>query len=105
MKNNFANYATPLPSMAWLDMLPAYRPPTIKHVMRAYSHIIDVVDAQENGHIIVRLTKPLSAAERGTLLLDIEEYLKETVDLGLTVWLDPTGDKSSLRNLRGIEIK
>ena len=91
--------------MAWLDMLPAYRLPTVQYALREYSRAVEVVDAKENGYIIVRLTKPLLAAERGTLLLDIEEHLKKTVDLGLTVWLDPTGDKSSLRNLRGIEIK
>ena len=39
------------------------------------------------------------------LLLDIEDMLKKTVDIGVTIWLKAVGDKSKLRNLRGIEIK
>ena len=42
---------------------------------------------------------------RGMILLDLEEKLKKNIDIGLTVWLEPVGDKSKLRNLRGIKIK
>ena len=30
--------------------------------------------------------------------------MKSELDIGLTLWLDPMGDKNTLRNLRGIEI-
>ena len=36
---------------------------------------------------------------------DLEAFLKESIDPGLVVWLEPLGDRSSLRNLRGIEVK
>ena len=36
---------------------------------------------------------------------DGEEKLKEIIDAGLTVWLEPVGDRSKLRNLRGINFK
>ena len=39
------------------------------------------------------------------MLLELESYLKENIDKGLTVWLEPVGDRSKLRNLRGIKIK
>ncbi|WP_156302385.1 hypothetical protein [Methylogaea oryzae] len=52
--------------------------------------------------MIVGLLQPLSAGERGTLLLDLEAFLKETVEPSLAVWLEPLGDRSSLRNLRGM---
>ena len=39
------------------------------------------------------------------LLLDLEERLKKNIDKGLTVWFEPIGDKSKLRNLRGIKIQ
>ena len=39
------------------------------------------------------------------MLLDLEERLKKKIDLALTVWLEPVGDKSKLRNLRGITMK
>ena len=31
--------------------------------------------------------------------------MKESVDNAITIWLEPVGDKSKLRNLRGIKIK
>jgi hypothetical protein len=67
--------------------------------------IFDIVSAKTDGQVILRLRDPLSSDIRGTLLLDYEELLKDLVDQGLTVWLEPLGDRSSLRNLRGIEVK
>jgi hypothetical protein len=47
----------------------------------------------------------LTASVRGSLLLDFEECIKKNIDQGLTVWGEALGDKNSLRNLRGIEVK
>lgn len=66
---------------------------------------IELVSAKSDGQVIIRLRDPLSADMRGTLLLDYEGLLKDLVDKGLSVWLEPLGDRSSLRNLRGIEVK
>ena len=38
------------------------------------------------------------------MLIDLENKIK-TIDPGLTLWLEPVGDKSKLRNLRGITFK
>ena len=57
-----------------------------------------------DGQIVFHLTKTITSSIRGTLLLDLEDRLKKNIDIGLTVWLEPVGDKSKLRNLRGIKI-
>ena len=66
---------------------------------------IDIVDARSDGQVIVKFTEPVGPEIRGTRLLDLEEILKANVDPGITIWLEPLGDKNSLRNLRGIEVK
>ena len=66
---------------------------------------IQVVAARVDGQIVVQMKEPLPANYRGPFLLDLEEYLKAHIDDALTVWLEPLGDRNSLRNLRGIEVK
>lgn len=73
--------------------------------MPAVNDILIIVAAKLDGQVIARLLKPVPADKRGTLLLDIEAFLKESIDPGLVVWLESLGDRSSLRNLRGIEVK
>ena len=65
----------------------------------------EVIKAEKNGDVILRIEKSIQVSERGILLLDLEKLLKNTIDKGVTIWLEPIGDKSKLRNLRGIEIK
>jgi len=65
----------------------------------------EIIKAEKNGNVILRIEKLLQASERGILLLNLEQILKNTIDQGITIWLEPVGDKSKLRNLRGIEIK
>ena len=63
----------------------------------------EVVEAPDNGQIILKIERALLAKERGILLLELEEKLKSALDKGISVWLEPVGDKSKLRNLRGIK--
>jgi hypothetical protein len=58
-----------------------------------------------NGDVFVELKEALPPHIRGTLLLDLEIELKAKIDASLVVWCEPLGDKSTLRNLRGIEIR
>ena len=44
-----------------------------------------------------------SMNKRGLFLLELEERLKSAIDKGITIWLEPVGDKSKLRQLRGIK--
>lgn len=64
-----------------------------------------VVKADKDGQVTLKIEKSIPASERGVLLLDLEEMLKNLVDRGITIWLEPVGDKSKLRNLRGIKFK
>ena len=59
----------------------------------------------ESGQVLVTLDGKFSASERGVYLLDFERYLKDNIDQGINVWCETIGDKNSLRNLRGIQIK
>jgi len=64
----------------------------------------EVFKVHPNGQVILKIQKSIKVEERSTILLDLEWQLKENIDTGLTVWLEPVGDKSKLRKLRGIEI-
>tara|TARA_B110000438_G_C15793840_1_gene641959 strand:- start:1820 stop:2206 length:387 start_codon:yes stop_codon:yes gene_type:complete len=65
----------------------------------------EVVKADENAQVILRIEKSIPASKRGVMLLELEEMLKNLVDKSITIWLEPVGDKSKLRNLRGIKFK
>ena len=64
-----------------------------------------VISANDNAQVILKTEKPIPANERGVLLLNMEGFLKESVEKAITIWLEPVGDKSKLRNLRGISFK
>ena len=64
-----------------------------------------VTEAEKNGKVTFFIERSIAASVRGSMLLDLEQVLKNTIDKGITVWLVPVGDKSKLRNLRGIRIK
>lgn len=108
-KLSYANVDTPTPSHTWCQLSDAERLAVVTKVvgtrMASLNKILVIVEAKSDGQVIVRLLEPVPAGKRGTLLLDLEELLKESIDPALVVWLEPFGDRSSLRNLRGIEVK
>ncbi len=65
--------------------------------------LIPTLDVQ--GDNVTVSLPAMSAGERGTLLMDLEDYLRSTGMPNAVVWHEAMGDRSSLRNLRGIEIK
>jgi hypothetical protein len=69
------------------------------------SPMIEIAEVREDGQIILHFKQPMAADRRGRVLLDFESALKARIDPALTVWLEPLGDRSSLRRLRGIEVK
>lgn len=105
----YAQTNTPTPRPEWRKLSDAERRTrvvdTLKTGAAVLSDTVIIAAAKEDGQIIVNLAEPLSAGKRGQLLLDLEAFLKEAVDPGLAVWLEPLGDRNSLRNLRGIEVK
>lgn len=106
---SYADADTPVPSVDWAKCSDAERLARLERAMVArapsFLEMLMVTAAKQDGQVIVRLNEQLPAHKRGTLLLDLEAFFKEAVDLGLVVWLEVLGDKNSLRNLRGIEVK
>lgn len=105
----YASVDTPTPGKSWCGLTDAERLALVNRAIETcsmpFSQTVAIVEAKPDGQVIVKLQEPVSAEKRGTLLLDLEEFMKESIDPGLVVWLEPFGDRSSLRNLRGIEVK
>ncbi|MEQ1794850.1 MAG: hypothetical protein ABL970_11715 [Nitrospira sp.] len=105
----YASTETPVPGQAWGRLRDEERLESVKNAVRekmgASGDIFVFVEAKSDGQVILALREPVPADKRGTLLLDLESFLKDSIDPGLAVWLEPLGDRNSLRNLRGIEVK
>ena len=81
-----ASENTPTPKGSWLTLSDEGRLALVNvEVEKKYQEFIDVIGANENGYITIQLKVSLSTRERGGLLLDLEESLKEAVDESLTV--------------------
>jgi len=90
----------------WKAMDVAQRKSAIIEVIQSTEYqVCEVVSIKNDGQVIIRFTEPVAVSKRGGLLLDLEAALKKEIDQGITVWVEALGDKNSLRNLRGIEVK
>jgi hypothetical protein len=105
---HYANVPTPNPGATWAALDERQRVDQVKNKLMASSASflsqIEIITAKADGQVIVHMKQSLPASERGPFLLDLEDYLRE-IDQALVVWLQPLGDRNSLRNLRGIEVK
>jgi hypothetical protein len=105
----YAEIDSPSPSVEWLSLSSVQRVEKINKVINMANPDLNeqllVVAAKKDGEVVVRILNPLTASVRGSLLLDFEEFIKKNIDQGLTTWGEALGDKNSLRNLRGIEVK
>ncbi|MEO1941004.1 MAG: hypothetical protein ABGX60_03920 [Candidatus Thioglobus sp.] len=105
----YAHTETPTPGQSGCELTDDVRLNLVNNALiknTAFSKkILTLIEAKQDGQIIVKLLETVSADKRGALLLDLEDYLKESIDASLVVWLEPFGDRNSLRNLRGIEVK
>jgi len=105
MIKNFSNQETPKPSEKWKNLSEDSRIEIIAEELKKnilYSDF-EVVEAPDNGQIILKIEKAIPSNVRGIILLELEAKLKSAIDKGISVWLEPVGDKSKLRNLRGIK--
>ena len=105
---HYADVPTPAPGPAWKALNERQRVEQVKKKLEAsprqFLSQIKIVTAKGDGQVIVHMKQSLPASQRGPFLLDLEDYLRE-IDQALVVWLEPLGDRNSLRNLRGIEVK
>ena len=109
MFNNYSMVDTPIPSQKWSELGINEKIRLINNVLEENNpdilDTIEIISAKKDGQVICVLKQKLAASERGMFLLDVEEILKKNIDNGINLWLEPLGDKNSLRNLRGIEVK
>lgn len=107
MFKNYSKIKTPTTSDNWRLVSNEERKLKILNQLKENCKFKDfeVIKTPDNGQIELKIQAPLSANLRSDLLLDLEEFLKKNIDEGLTVWCVPVGDKSKLRNLRGVNIQ
>lgn len=98
---------SPSPSNQWLEKSDADRKNLITTTLQGNKEFEDfeVIEVKNNGNVTLRTEKNILPNIRGPLLLDLETSLKNSIEKCITIWLEPVGDKSKLRKLRGIEIK
>lgn len=105
----YASYPTPKVSLHWSSMSDSERKQTVETALAGSSEVFlkdfRVLSCDADGQVILSIEAVMGPADRGSKLLDLEEVLKNKVDQGITVWAESLGDKNSLRNLRGIEVK
>ena len=105
-KNN-VSAKTPSTSEFWKNLLHDKRADLINEELKKDKNLseFEVFKTPDNGQIVFKVQKTIPSNKRGLLLLDLEDQLKANVDKGVTVWFEPMGDKSKLRNLRGIKFQ
>ena len=107
INKSIASQNSPLPLVNWITLSDKEKKElVVSEILN--SKLLDgfeVISTDKNGNVILKIEKNIPAKERGILLLKVEKILKEKIDEALVIWLEPVGDKSKLRNLRGIEIK
>ena len=105
--SNFKDFIftkTPSTSEGWLKLTNEERVKLLTiELKKKKLEYFEVFETPDNGKIIFKVSKPIPSNERSVLLLDLESKIKENIDKGLTVWFEPVGDKSKLRNMRGIK--
>ena len=104
---NFAEADTPISSKEWKEKSKKDRIYQIEKVINTNKIVenFEVIEADDNGQVILKIETNIPASKRGVLLLDLEEKLKNSIEKSINLWLEPVGDKSKLRNLRGIKFK
>ena len=105
MKNFFVKDLTPTTNEKWVNNTEANRIELLSAELKKNNIYkdLEVVSAPSNGQIVLKIERIIPANKRGLFLLELEENLKSSIDKGITVWCEPVGDKSKLRNLRGIK--
>ena len=107
MIENFSTQKTPTTTKGWTNKSVEERIELIKKELKKDKlyESFEPIKAPDNGQVVIRIEKIIPANERGLLLLELEQKLKSNIDVGITIWCEPVGDKSKLRNLRGIKFK
>lgn len=103
----FVDQDSPSVSDQWRNSSPEVRLGSINKALRSYESEVEIiaVDALADGQVYLSFESTPSVSERGKILLDLEDRLKDKIERGITVWVNPLGDRSALRKLRGVNIQ
>lgn len=102
----YAWMETPKPGARWLSWSPESRSTEVQNVLaqdNRYS-FLEVSRALDDGSVFFFSDARLTASTRGALLLGAEGLLKQVIDAGISVWIEPMDDKNALRRLRGVTL-
>ena len=104
MKRHFANEETPVTTIMWTNVREQERKNLVADALKSVNLYADleVINAPKDGRVVVRTSRNIPSNERGLFFLELEAMLKKRVDVGITIWCEPVGDKSKLRKLRGV---
>ena len=108
MKKNYAHEDSPKVGAEWRSLTEVERMDILVNSTNGMSEYKCIIPcgAETNGQVFVKLEGDVSASKRGIMLLDYEQHLKDTIDNGIIVWLEPMDDKNYLRKkFRGIQVK
>ena len=107
MFKNYASVDTPITQEYWRGLTDQERLILVNNKISESERFqaISPTKAKKEGQVIVVLKESIPARKRGILLIEFERCLKDHIDQGINVWVEPIGDKNSLRNLRGIQIQ
>ncbi len=104
----YASTITPQTSNRWQQISDDQRLELITQAITLYQVDIQSIllpkEAMQDGQVIFKFLVPIGADKRGTILLDLEEFLKKEADPGITIWIETLDDRNSLRHLRGVEV-
>ena len=107
INKNFANQDSPTVGLIWKNLSYEVGVNLIQAELdkdKIYEKFL-ISKIDKDGQVVFKIEHDIPAHKRGVMLLELEEKLKNNVDKGITIWLEPIGDKSKLRNLRGISFK
>ena len=105
--NSHFDADTPSPEKSWLELKDPQRVLLINDVIAQLnkSNKIICTRALSSGEVYLNILESIAVSERLDFFLDLELELKKSIDDAIFVSCEPLGDKSSLRNLRGIQVK
>jgi hypothetical protein len=95
---------SPETGIKWINLSLNEKIDKVKNVLKKENldKTFEVNLVKNNGHVVLKTEETIPIKFRGILLLELEQKLKLLIDEGITIWLEPVGDKNKLRKLRGV---
>ena len=95
---------TPKTGDKWKNLSEKERIDSLKSVLNAEEvyKSFKVKAAKNDGQVSLKIEDSLPVDVRGLFLLQLEKKFKTLIDKGISLWLEPVGDKNKLRKLRGV---